>query len=101
MEVDMMKCPECSKGKLFLKDAATYVYTYDIQEDGKIKWRDDNGYQSYLFIDREQKDFKQYVQCDSCGQIFNHMVESTEDMDMVILKKAVHSQGEISNKFMV
>ncbi len=96
-----MKCPECKSGNLFLKDEATYVYTYDIQEDGKVKWKDDKGYQSYLFLDREQKDFNQYVQCNNCSQIFEHIVEKEHDMDMVILKKAINSNGEISNEFLV
>jgi len=96
-----MKCPKCKTGKLFLKDEATYVYTYDIQEDGRIKWKDDNGYLSYLFLDREQRDFKQYVKCNSCAQTFEHIVERTENMDMIILKNAIHSNGEISNDLMI
>jgi len=96
-----MKCPECTTGKLYLKDEATYVYTYDIKDDGRVKWKEDEGYISYLFIDREQKDFNQYVQCSTCKKRFEHIVESSEDMDMIILKKAIHSNGQISNNFMI
>ena len=96
-----MHCPKCTHGKLYLKDEATYVYTYDIQTDGQVKWKNDEGYLSYLFIDREQKDFRQYVQCNACKEIYHHDVENKQDMEMIILKKAVHYNGEISNEFMI
>ena len=96
-----MRCPQCENGELFLKDEATYVYTYAIQEDGKVTWKDDDRYISYLFIDREQKNFNQIVQCNTCSKKFEYLIESSEDMDMVILKKSIHSNGQVSNHFMV
>lgn len=96
-----MKCPECKKGNLILKDVVTYEYLYDIGDDGKLKWNDNEGYTSYLFIDRRQKDFKQFVQCNHCKKIFEHLIERNHDMDMVILKKAIHSNGPVSNDFFV
>ncbi|MEW9121067.1 MAG: hypothetical protein AB2421_00055 [Thermotaleaceae bacterium] len=92
-----MQCPKCITGKLILKDEVTYVYLYEIRDNGEIKWKDEEGYTSYLFFDREQKDFNQYVQCSQCDARFEHIVESKEDMDMIILKKAIHSNGPISN----
>ncbi|AOT69088.1 hypothetical protein [Geosporobacter ferrireducens] len=96
-----MYCPNCTNGKLILKDEVTYVYQYDIQDNGEVKWKDAEGYTSYLFFDREQKDFKQYVQCSKCETIYLHIVESREDMDMIILKKAIHSRGPVSNDFFI
>ncbi|WZL74275.1 hypothetical protein QBE52_05930 [Clostridiaceae bacterium 35-E11] len=96
-----MKCPHCKDGKLLLKDVVTYQYVYDIADDGKVKWQDPEGYTSYLFIDREQTDFKQYVQCNECKKVFDHLIESEHDMDMIILKKAVHSNGPVSKDFFV
>ncbi len=96
-----MKCPNCEKGNLLLKDEVTYVYLYDLADDGKVKWQDQEGYTSYLFVDREQKDFKQYVQCNNCSEVYDHIVERAHDMDMIILKKAIHSNGPVSNDFFV
>ncbi|WP_129599655.1 hypothetical protein [Anaerophilus nitritogenes] len=96
-----MKCPTCKSGKLFLKDIVTYEYLYDIKEDGEVKWKDKEGYTSYLFVDRKQKNFKQIVQCNHCHQIFNHKIENNPNKDMIILKKAIHSNGSISNEFFV
>ncbi|MFZ5969148.1 MAG: hypothetical protein ACOYVK_18485 [Bacillota bacterium] len=96
-----MNCPSCKNGKLYLKDEVSYVYTYDIQDDGYIQWDEKGDYTSYLFIDREQKDFQQYVQCSHCRSRFQHIIERKHDMDMVILKKAIHSNGPISNEFFI
>lgn len=97
----MMNCPSCKEGELFLKDESTYVYTYRMDEDGWVKWKDQDGYTSYLFVDREQKDFNQYVECSHCKKIFEHSIDSSEHGDMIILKKAIHSNGPISNDFFV
>ncbi|TCO74569.1 hypothetical protein [Marinisporobacter balticus] len=96
-----MKCPECNNGKLILKDIVVYEYLYDIREDGKVKWTNNEGYTSYLFMDRKQKDFKQSVQCNHCQKIFDHIIERNPNMDMVILKKAIHANSSVSNDLLV
>lgn len=101
MEVYTMKCPNCSNGNLILKDQVTYEYSYEIGNNGKVKWQDDDGYTSYLFVNREQKDFKQSVVCNKCHQIFDHIIERAHDQDMIILKKAIHSNGPISKDLFV
>ncbi|ABR49318.1 hypothetical protein Amet_3180 [Alkaliphilus metalliredigens QYMF] len=90
-----MKCKSCPNGNLILKDQVTYVYHYQIRDDGAIKWNDKEGYTPYLFFNREQQDFRQTVQCDQCTQIYDFKIKKDYDNEMVILKGAIHSQGEI------
>jgi DNA-directed RNA polymerase subunit RPC12/RpoP len=87
-----LACPHCSSKGLLLKDQATYVYSYKINENGEVDWTDEEGYVSYLFYNREQIDFTQFVACENCGQQFPYSLEKDQrGVDFVILQKAVRS----------
>ncbi len=89
----MLKCTNCNQGNIILKDEVTYEYHYHIKDDGTVKWNDGEGYTPYLFFNREQKDFKQKIQCDHCNKEYDFNIEKDHDQQMVILKKAIHSNG--------
>jgi len=59
-------CPNC-KGRIFTaKYEASYVYSYVVDSDAPgIK--NHKELLPYLFDNREQKDAKQYVECNGCG----------------------------------
>lgn len=82
-------------------DEVTYVYHYHINEDGLIKWNDDQGYTPYLFFNREQKDFKRKVQCDHCKKEYDFEIEKDHDSQMVILKKGIHSNTKVDSHLFV
>lgn len=90
-----MKCTNCEKGNLILKDEVTYVYHYQIKDTGAVKSSDEEGYAPYLFFNRDLKDFKQIVQCDHCNKEYDFKIQKDYDQQMVILKKAVHSNGAL------
>lgn len=96
-----MKCTICNQGNIILKDEVTYVYHYHIKDDGTIKWNDEEGYTPYLFFNREQKDFKQKVQCDGCNHEYNFKIEKDHDQQMVILKKAIHSNTKVDSNLFI
>lgn len=90
-----MKCPKC-KGELLLKDEVTYIYSYKIDDRGKILWEDEDGYTSYFFVNREQKDFQQYAQCMDCLEKFDVHLQKNDNDEMVILRGAIKTLGEVS-----
>lgn len=96
-----MKCEECLEGNLILKDEVTYVYHYHIKEDGTVKWNDEEGYAPYIFFNREQMDFKQIIQCDNCHKCYDFEINKGYDTQMVILKKAIHSNNTKDLSFFV
>jgi len=97
-EVIRLKCTSCTQGNIILKDEVTYVYHYHIKDDGSIKWDDEEAYAPYLFFNRDQKDFNQKVQCDNCNKEYDFKIAKDHDQQMIILKKAIHSNNMIDSR---
>ena len=68
-------CPVCKSSSFLLKYEATYVYSYVIDSDAP-GLNNNEYFFSFLYDDREQKESKQFLECDSCGSkfrcYFNH-----------------------------
>ena len=86
-----MECPNC-KGKILLKDEATYIYSYEIGEEK-------DGITPYLFYNREQKDFHQYLQCETCKRIYDFNSKEDPKIDFTILQKAVRSDTKTTSPY--
>ncbi|AUS95663.1 hypothetical protein CDQ84_01780 [Clostridium thermosuccinogenes] len=84
-------CPVC-KGKSFkAKYEATYVYSYVIDSDAP-GLRNREEFLPFLFDNREQKEARQYVECDTCGARFPcQFSHGNKGIDFTILQKAFRS----------
>lgn len=59
-------CPVCKDHRLILKYVATYEYSYTIDSNAP-GIQNTKELLSYMYDKREQKDTKQYIQCNTCG----------------------------------
>lgn len=62
-------CPVCNSSSFLLKYEATYVYSYVIDSDAP-GLNNSQEFFSFLYDDREQKETKQFLECDSCGATY-------------------------------
>ncbi|HWT27175.1 MAG TPA: hypothetical protein VN131_04485 [Mobilitalea sp.] len=66
MENQSYICPICKSHDLTLRYEASYVYSYVIDSDAPgLKNTDE--FLSYLYDKREQKDNREYIECNVCG----------------------------------
>lgn len=65
MEHKGFECPICSGMDLVLRHEASYIYSYKIDSDAPGLKNSDE-FLSYLYDNREQKDSREYIECNSC-----------------------------------
>lgn len=73
-------CPVCSSSKLVLKYEASYVYSYLIDSDAPGTLNK-NAFLPFMYDRREQKDIKQYIECDQCGTQFPCYFQEWKNLD--------------------
>ncbi|MCX7710844.1 MAG: hypothetical protein N2484_13475 [Clostridia bacterium] len=59
-------CPSCKRVSFSLKYEATYVYSYVIDGDAPGR-RNKLELLPFMFDNREQKEAKQFLECNECG----------------------------------
>lgn len=62
---DGLLCPVCNTNHLILKYEATYEYSYIIDSNAP-GLNNTNELLPYMYDSREQKDAKQYLECQTC-----------------------------------
>lgn len=72
----LLICPICKSSNFLIKYEATYVYSYLIDSDAPGT-RNTEEFLPFMFDNREQKNTRQYLECNTCGSIyscyFNHI----------------------------
>jgi ssDNA-binding Zn-finger/Zn-ribbon topoisomerase 1 len=66
MENKRYVCPICGSKEMTLRHEASYVYSYIIDSNAPGLYNSDK-FQSYLYDKREQKDSRNYIECNRCG----------------------------------
>lgn len=64
-----LTCPKCHGNQFIMKYEASYVYSYRLDDDAPGKYNVEE-FRSYVYDNREQKDSKQYLECQTCGATF-------------------------------
>ena len=92
-------CPKC-KGKNFeIKHEATFLYTYKIDTlNGNV---DEDENLPFLFDNREQTCFKEYIECSKCGVKYPCAInKENQTIDLTIMKKAIKSDNVEAPEFL-
>lgn len=85
-------CPKCKGENFEIKHEATYVYTYKIDTVYENKHDEQPENLPFLFDNREQTNFKQYLECKQCGTKYPCSFDKdNETIDLTIMKKAIRS----------
>lgn len=75
-------CPVCNKENLVLRHEATYIYSYLIDENAPGKLNEET-FKSFQYDKREQKDSREYIECEVCGSQFpsNYIFNVLENIE--------------------
>jgi len=79
-----------------LKYEASYVYSYEIDSNapGSLNI---NEFLPYMYDKREQKDTKQYVECNQCGtQIPCYFHERNKSFNSKSIERVLNQKNELS-----
>lgn len=92
MENKGFSCPVCGCSSLMMKYEASYVYSYALDSDAPGT-KNMSEFLPFLYDNREQKDMKQYIECNKCGTQFPcYFHEWNPNMDASAIK-TVLNQG--------
>jgi len=98
-DTKLLVCPVCNSNNFLIKYEATYVYSYFIDSDAP-GLRNTDEFLPFMFDNREQKETKQFLECNTCGSIykcyFNHWDSKIDlkDLQAAISAKSI-SQTEL------
>lgn len=93
-------CPSCGGKKFTAKYEASYVYSYIVDSDAP-KLKNDKEFLSFLFENREQKDAKQYIECNNCKERYPcSFGAGTTEVELTILRKAVRADHVNNPEFL-
>lgn len=94
-------CPKCNSKNFEIKHEATYCYTYKIDLlNAKL---DDEELENlpFLFDNREQTDFKEYIECSKCGVKYPCSIDKdNQTIDLTIMKKAIRADNVETPEFL-
>lgn len=84
------KCPNCSGSRFLIKYEATYVYSYNVDSDAP-GFKNTTEFLPFMFDKREQKDAKQYLECQVCGRQFPYYLDVDGKTGFDVLDKTVNN----------
>lgn len=92
---ERLVCPVCEGGKFLLKYQATYVYTYVIDSDAP-GLNNAERFFSFLYDNREQKETRQYLECDACGSQYQcYFDQWDERVGIKDIQAAIYSNCDL------
>ena len=92
-------CPKCHGKNFEIKHEATFLYTYKI--DMLNKNIDENENLPFLFDNREQTCFKEYIECSKCGVKYPCSINiDDQTIDLTIMKKAIRADNVENPEFL-
>lgn len=90
-QISSIVCPACNKHNLILKYEVTYEYSYALDADAPGQCNEIE-FLPYLYDNREQKEARQYIQCESCGAAYPCYIEEwNRGVNADSLQKAINS----------
>jgi DNA-directed RNA polymerase subunit M/transcription elongation factor TFIIS len=94
---ESLKCPRCDSENFEMKHEATYLYTYKIDtanSNNNNNNNDESENLPFLFENREQTSFKEYIECHNCGNRYPcSFHKDSQTIDLTIMKKAIRADN--------
>ena len=96
---ESLTCPKCNGKNFEIKHEATFLYTYKIDMmNGNI---DEEENLPFLFDNREQTCFKEYIECSKCGVKYPCTInKEKQTIDLTIMKKAIRADNVENPEFL-
>ena len=91
---ESLKCPKCNSENFEMKHEATYLYTYKIDTTNKANDEEQSENLPFLFENRDQTSFKEYIECHNCGNRYPcSFHKDSQTIDLTIMKKAIRADN--------
>ena len=85
-------CPKCNGKNFEIKHEATYLYTYKIDTVNTNLDEKELENLPFLFDNREQTCFKEYIECNQCGVKYPCSFDKdNQTIDLTIMRKAIRA----------
>ncbi len=98
---DRLQCPRCSGKDFTAKYESTYIYSYELGFPENDVDRSKTYTLPFLFDKRDQKNTRQYVECNNCGAQYPcEFTLDSKELDFTIVKKAIHSHHTKQPEFL-
>jgi DNA-directed RNA polymerase subunit RPC12/RpoP len=94
-------CPKCNSENFEIKHEATYLYTYKINMTNANVEDEESENLPFLFDNREQTGFKEYIECNECGTKYPCCIDKVnQTIDLTIMKKAIRADNINNPEFL-
>ncbi len=91
-QANAVSCPRCHNNHLQLKYEVTYEYSYTIDANAPGECNHDE-FLPYLYDNREQKEARQTIKCQTCGASFPcYFTNWQQGISTAALQKALQTQ---------
>lgn len=98
--VETLVCPKCNSKNFEIKHEATFLYTYKIDVINSNVDEEGSENLPFLFDNREQTCFKEYIECSTCGNRYPCSIDSeNQTIDLTIMKKAIRADNVETPEF--
>ncbi|TCL58806.1 hypothetical protein EDC14_104020 [Hydrogenispora ethanolica] len=88
-------CRVCQGHHFTIKYEATYEYSYRIDENAP-GWKNTDEFLPFLYDTREQKDARQYLQCEGCGTQYPcYFNQWDREIGVKALEDAIQAAGPV------
>ncbi|GCD12350.1 hypothetical protein [Clostridium tagluense] len=97
---ESLKCPKCNNKNFEIKHEATFLYTYKIDTVNETIAEEGSENLPFLFDNREQTCFKEYIECSTCGSKYPCSFDKdNQTIDLTIMKKAIRADNVKNPEF--
>ncbi|WAG59681.1 hypothetical protein [Clostridium estertheticum] len=94
-------CPKCNGKNFEIKHEATFLYTYKIDIVNASIDNEESENLPFLFDNREQTSFKEFIECDNCGTKYPCSFDKyNQTIDLTIMKKAIRADNVKDPEFL-
>ena len=95
-DTNLLVCPICKSNTFLIKYEATYVYSYFIDSDAP-GLRNTEEFLPFMFDNREQKETKQFLECNTCGSKYKCYFDYWDKKIAIKDLQAAIASSNISN----
>ena len=87
-------CPKCNNKNFEIKHEASYLYTYKIDTENVSADEQESANLPFLFDNREQTSFKEYIECSHCGVRYPCSIDTeNQTIDLTIMRMAIRADN--------
>jgi len=94
-------CPKCGGLDFEVKREVTYLYSYKLETPSSEITSANKEALPFLFDNREKIDDKEYIECESCGNVYPCDLDELRDkIHFTIVRKAIRADHQKTPQYL-